>query len=92
MIIISYDISNDKLRTKFSKFLTKYGVKVQLSIVLIENETKVYDKIVLTIKKTYLKKLKATDSIMIHPVNKKSRFFAHFGYLEIPKDNFIHWN
>lgn len=25
MIVVSYDISNDKKRTKFSKYLSKYG-------------------------------------------------------------------
>lgn len=29
MIIISYDISNDKLRTKFAKYLSRFGHRIQ---------------------------------------------------------------
>ena len=30
MIIISYDISNDKLRTKFAKYLSRFGHRIKL--------------------------------------------------------------
>ena len=32
MLIISYDISETKVRTKFSKFLQKFGRRIQLSV------------------------------------------------------------
>lgn len=32
MIIVSYDISNDKVRSKFSKFLLEYGDRLQYSV------------------------------------------------------------
>ena len=32
MLLISYDISNDKIRTKFSKFLSKFGFRLQYSV------------------------------------------------------------
>jgi CRISPR-associated protein Cas2 len=37
MIILSYDISNDKLRTKFSKFISKFGHRIQFSVYEIDN-------------------------------------------------------
>ena len=32
MIIVSYDISNDKLRTRFSKYLSRFGHRLQYSV------------------------------------------------------------
>ena len=32
MLIISYDISDDKLRAKFSKYLSKFGGRLQYSV------------------------------------------------------------
>lgn len=29
MIIVSYDISDDKLRTNFAKYLSKFGHRIQ---------------------------------------------------------------
>ena len=37
MIIISYDIADNKLRTKFSKFIKKYGHRIQYSVFEIDN-------------------------------------------------------
>jgi len=37
VIIVAYDISNNKVRTQFSKFLEKYGVRVQFSVFEIQN-------------------------------------------------------
>ena len=41
MLIISYDISNDKLRTKFSKFLCKFGYRLQYSVFEIKNSKRI---------------------------------------------------
>ena len=32
MIIISYDISDNKLRTKFAKYISKFGRRMQYSV------------------------------------------------------------
>ena len=37
MLLISYDISNDKVRTKFAKYLSKYGFRLQYSVFEITN-------------------------------------------------------
>lgn len=37
MIIISYDIKDNKLRTKFSKFIRKFGYRMQYSVYEITN-------------------------------------------------------
>ena len=37
MLLISYDISNDKIRTKFAKYLSKFGFRLQYSVFEISN-------------------------------------------------------
>ena len=41
MLLVSYDISDDKLRTHFAKFLSKYGYRLQYSIFEISNSPKI---------------------------------------------------
>lgn len=41
MIIVSYDISNDKRRTKFSKYLMKFGHRIQYSVFEIDNSDRI---------------------------------------------------
>ena len=36
MVIISYDISDDKLRTKFSKYLSRFGHRLQYFVFEID--------------------------------------------------------
>ena len=65
MIIISYDIANDKLRTKFSKYLLKFGHRIQYSVFEIDNSKRILDNIVCDIENKYSKKFQETDSIYI---------------------------
>ena len=57
MIIVSYDISDDKLRTKFSKYLEKYGHRIQYSVFEIDNSERLLDNIVNEIKNRFEKDL-----------------------------------
>ena len=41
MIIISYDISDNKKRTKFAKYLSKFGYRLQYSVFQIENSERI---------------------------------------------------
>jgi len=65
MFLVSYDISNDKLRTKFSKFLKKYGVPVQYSVYRIKNSKRLLDIIANEVDIVYKKQFKQTDSVYI---------------------------
>ena len=46
LVLISYDISNDKLRTRFNRFIRKYGGKLQFSVYEIDNSPTILDNIV----------------------------------------------
>jgi len=69
--VISYDISNDKRRTKLSTLLDKYGVRVNYSVYECElNQTK-FDKLLYEIE---LKKLinKKYDSLRFYYIHEKA--------------------
>ena len=55
MLLISYDISDDKLRTKFSKYLSKFGFRLQYSLFEIKNSDTVLQNIETEIKNNYEK-------------------------------------
>lgn len=70
MLVVSYDISNDKLRTKFSKMLEKNGgVRLQLSVYEINNTKRILDNVKLQIEQKFSKQFDGGDSVMIMEVN-----------------------
>lgn len=65
MLLISYDISNDKVRTKFAKFLSKYGFRLQYSVFEIHNSDTVLSNITNEIENIYMKTFTEEDSVII---------------------------
>jgi CRISPR-associated protein Cas2 len=65
VIIIAYDISNDQTRLKFSKFLGKYGVRVQFSVFEISHSTRVLNIVKAKIDRDFRKLFESGDSIFI---------------------------
>jgi len=69
MLLISYDISDDKVRTKFSKYIRKYGRRVQYSVYEIYNSDRVIDNICAEIEGTFEKMFSKSDSVLVMPVS-----------------------
>jgi CRISPR-associated protein Cas2 len=69
MLIITYDISNDKLRTKFWKFLKKYWRRIQYSVFEIKNSQRILGLITTQIKEIFEPKFTWADSILIIPIS-----------------------
>lgn len=68
MIIISYDIADDKMRTRFSKMLTKQGaVRLQYSVYEVRNTKRIVDNLMLKIE-SYAKHFTMDDSVVIFDV------------------------
>ncbi len=65
MIIISYDFSDNRKRAKFSKFLKKYGRKIQYSVYEIRNSQRVLQNILTEVELKYSKNFNNSDSIII---------------------------
>ncbi|MFH1462330.1 MAG: CRISPR-associated endonuclease Cas2 [bacterium] len=65
MFIVSYDFQNDKRRSSFSKFLKKFGRRIQYSVFEIKNSQRVLDNIIKEVDMKYKAKFAKTDSIVI---------------------------
>ena len=86
MIIVSYDISDDKLRTRFSKNLEKYGHRIQYSVFEIDNSDKILANIMADISNRYEKKFKQEDSVIIFILSKSCKT-VRYGYAKnVEKD------
>jgi CRISPR-associated protein Cas2 len=46
MIVVSYDIANNKKRTRFAKYLTRFGHRIQYSVFEIDNSQKILHNII----------------------------------------------
>lgn len=65
MVLVSYDISDDKLRTKFAKYLSKFGYRLQYSVFKIENSEHLLSNITQNIENKFAKKFTQGDSVYI---------------------------
>lgn len=88
MLIISYDIADDKLRTKFSKYLSKFGGRLQYSVFEIRNSERVLDNITTQITNYFEKKFSQNDSVMIFDLSKQCKI-TRFGYAKNEETDLI---
>jgi CRISPR-associated protein Cas2 len=65
VVIVSYDISDDKLRAKFSKYLCRFGHRIQYSVFEIDNSNKLLNNIICDIENCFSKKFTEDDSVYI---------------------------
>ena len=79
MLIVSYDITDNKLRTHFSKFLSKFGGRLQYSVFEIRNSDRILENIVLHINKRFAKRFSQADSVIIFNLSKQCEILR-FGY------------
>jgi CRISPR-associated protein Cas2 len=70
MYIICYDISSNKIRTKFAKFLRKYGRPLQYSVIEIKNSERLLKIILSEIELSFSKQFSYSDSVLIFPIDK----------------------
>ena len=69
MIIVSYDITDDKMRTNFSKMLKKNGaIRLQFSVYEISNTKRIVDNLIAKIE-AYTKHVSADDSVILFDVD-----------------------
>ncbi|QFJ54392.1 CRISPR-associated endonuclease Cas2 [Pseudobutyrivibrio xylanivorans] len=86
MIIISYDISNDKLRTRLSKYLSKFGHRIQYSVFEIDNSEKILNNIMADISNKYEKRFSQEDSVIIFVLSSSCKT-VRYGYAKnVEKD------
>ena len=88
MLLVSYDISNDKLRTRFSKFLSKFGHRLQYSVFEIRNSERVLQIITTQIESYFSKQFEQTDSVMIFKMSNTCEI-TKYGYAKNDDENLI---
>lgn len=70
MLIISYDICNDKLRNRFAKMLTKNGaIRLQYSVYEVNNTNRILDNLTTKIEELFAKEFGGADSVIIFDVS-----------------------
>ena len=66
MIIVSYDIKDDKIRTRFAKMLRSQGaVRLQFSVYEVNNTQRIIDNIKLNVVEKFSKLFTGADSVLI---------------------------
>lgn len=88
MIIVSYDISSDKLRNRFSKYLRKFGYRLQYSVFEIDVSERMLDVIEAEIQNKYMKRFEQTDSVIIFRLSNTCKI-TRYGYASNDNDEFI---
>lgn len=79
MLIVTYDISDNKVRTRFSKFLQKFGHRLQYSVFEIKNSQRILSIIQSEIKGNFEKCFTQEDSIIIFQMSKQCKI-TKYGY------------
>lgn len=88
MILISYDISDTKKRTRFNKYIKKFGHRLQFSVYEIDNGERILDNIITDIKNKFEKEFDQEDSIYIFKMS-QSCSITKFGYAENENDELL---
>ena len=91
MLIISYDIQNDKLRTRFSKFLSKFGFRLQFSVFQINNSKRILENIKIAINSYFEKEFGEGDSVIIFHLSETCKKYT-FGYAKHDEEELIFVN
>jgi len=66
MVIVSYDIKSNKIRTKFAKMLRSQGaIRLQFSVYEVNNTQRIIDNIKMNIVDKFSKLFTGADSVMI---------------------------
>ncbi len=79
MVIISYDIANDKIRTRFSKYLSRFGHRIQYSVFEIDNSNKLLNNIICDIENQFSKLFSEADSVYIFKLSTSCQVIR-YGY------------
>ena len=69
MLIVAYDIHNNKLRTKFWKLLKKFWRRLQYSVFEVKNSERILWILKTEIENIYAPRFTWADSIIVFPVS-----------------------
>lgn len=88
MILVSYDIQNDKLRAKFAKFILKFGERKQYSVYEIKNSQRILSLIKSELDFNFAKKFGEEDSVLIIETSKTCKI-SRYGFAKHDNSDII---
>ena len=88
MVIVSYDIADDKLRTKFSKYLSRFGHIIQYSVFEIDNSNKLLNNIICDIENQFSKRFSEMDSVYIFKMSTSCEIIR-YGYAKHEEEDIL---
>lgn len=77
MIIVSYDITNDKKRARFNKYIRKFGHMLQYSVYEIDNSDRILNNIISDINNRWLKQFDQSDSVYIFNLSSSCKIYKY---------------
>lgn len=90
MLIVSYDFTDNKTRSRFSKFLKKFGRKIQYSVYEIKNSERVLRNILDEVELRYKKSFTGSDSVLIFQVCEGCRKkIVRYGYAKNEESDLV---
>ena len=78
----------DKLRTRFAKYLSKFGCRLQYSIFEIHNSEHILNNIIQDIENKFSKSFSQTDSVYIFKLSPSCKTIK-YGYAKNEDSNFL---
>ena len=88
MIILAYDIGDNRLRTRFSKFLSEYGRRIQYSVYEINNSDRILGIVVSKLKNEFENKFSQGDSVIIFKLSSSCETLR-FGYAKNEESDLV---
>ena len=88
MFLVMYDIESDKLRSRFAKFLEKFGRRLQYSVFEIKNSQRILANIKCDIINYYEKRFSQGDNVLIYDVSDNS-CIERFGFPVNEEDDLV---
>ena len=88
MLLVSYDISDNKVRTKFAKFLSKFGHRLQYSVFEIDNSDRFIEIISAEIENRFKHYFNEADSVMIFKMTSSCEIIR-YGYAKKDDEELI---
>ena len=79
MLLVSYDISDNKIRTKFAKFLSKYGHRLPYSVFEIDNSNRFIEIIAAEIDNRFKRAFDESDSVIVFKMSNSCEIIK-YGY------------
>jgi len=88
VIIISYDIKDDKLRSRFCKYIKKFGYRLQYSVFEITNSKRMLQVIMSDITNEFEKLFSQEDSVIIIETSETCKI-SRWGYAKNEESDII---